>query len=126
MIAGVPDAASGWTLAYRHAFDFSRRLGSVLANGPEGDVLVVKGAPEAVVAQCVSSRLRDTIAAMEAPDRAAVLARVQGLAEQGLRAIAIASRPCSNTSEAPPPSTLATPMWQSPAASTSRPWAASG
>jgi len=28
-------AAQGWTLVGRHAFDFNRRLGSVLASGPK-------------------------------------------------------------------------------------------
>ena len=35
LVAGQPDAAQGWILAGRQAFDFSRRLGSVLATGPE-------------------------------------------------------------------------------------------
>ena len=93
MMAGVPDAAKGWKLLYRHAFDFGRRLGSVLARGPEGDVLVVKGAPESVLAQCVSSRAGGKTAPMSATDRTAALAQVRALAEQGLRAVAIASRP---------------------------------
>jgi Mg2+-importing ATPase len=93
MIAGVKDAAQGWTLTFRHAFDFNRRLGSVLADGPEGVVLVVKGAPEAVIAQCISFRSHAGLAPFEAADRTAALQRVQALAEQGLRAVAIASRP---------------------------------
>ncbi|MEY9706958.1 magnesium-transporting ATPase (P-type) [Bradyrhizobium diazoefficiens] len=52
LVAGRPDAAQGWTLAGRQAFDFSRRLGSVLATGPEGTLLIVKGAPEAVLTLC--------------------------------------------------------------------------
>ena len=35
LIKGSAGAADGWTLAGRHAFDFNRRLGSVLADGPE-------------------------------------------------------------------------------------------
>src|SRR5205807_1802401 len=46
LLASQPDAAHGWILAGRQAFDFSRRLGSVLATGPEHALLIVKGAPE--------------------------------------------------------------------------------
>lgn len=35
LIEGSAGASAGWTLVGRHAFDFSRRLGSVLAKGPE-------------------------------------------------------------------------------------------
>jgi Mg2+-importing ATPase len=93
LLAGAPGAAKGWTLLYRHAFDFGRRLGSVLARGQDGDVLVVKGAPENIVAQCVSSRSGGKVTPMNASDRAAALEQVRTLAEQGLRAVAIASRP---------------------------------
>lgn len=82
LVAGRPDAAQGWTLAGRQAFDFSRRLGSVLATGPEGALLIVKGAPEAVLALCT----------MDERARAAALARVHGLASEGLRTVAVASR----------------------------------
>ncbi|MDA9436659.1 magnesium-translocating P-type ATPase [Bradyrhizobium sp. CCBAU 51627] len=82
LVAGRPDAAQGWTLAGRQAFDFSRRLGSVLATGPEGALLIVKGAPEAVLALC----------AMDEQARKAAAARVHELATEGLRAVAVASR----------------------------------
>ncbi|WFU42690.1 magnesium-translocating P-type ATPase [Bradyrhizobium sp. CB82] len=83
LVAGCAGAAQGWTLAGRQAFDFSRRLGSVLANGPEGARLIVKGAPEAVLELCT---INDAA-------RAAAMARVRGLATEGLRTVAIASRP---------------------------------
>ncbi|GGI19965.1 magnesium-translocating P-type ATPase [Bradyrhizobium guangdongense] len=83
LVAGRPDAAQGWTLAGRQAFDFSRRLGSVLATGPEGELLIVKGAPEAVLALC----------ALDEQARQAAMARVHELATAGLRAVAVASRP---------------------------------
>ena len=43
LVAGTAGAAQGWNLVGRHAFDFNRRLGSVLASGPEGTLLIVKG-----------------------------------------------------------------------------------
>ncbi|WP_394760823.1 magnesium-translocating P-type ATPase [Phenylobacterium sp.] len=95
LIAGVADAAKGWILIARHAFDFNRRMGSVLANGPDGRLLIAKGAPESMVAQCASSRSGGQILSMAAKDRTAVLAQVRSLAEEGLRAVAVASRPWS-------------------------------
>ncbi|EJN11502.1 magnesium-translocating P-type ATPase [Bradyrhizobium sp. YR681] len=83
LVAGRPDAAQGWTLAGRQAFDFSRRLGSVLATGPEGALLIVKGAPEAVLELCV----------MDDGARTRAIARVHELATEGLRSVAVASRP---------------------------------
>jgi Mg2+-importing ATPase len=85
LVAGQPDAAQDWTLAGRHAFDFSRRLGSVLATGPKGALLIVKGAPEAVLALCT----------MDENACVAAMARVHQLASEGLRTVAIASRPWS-------------------------------
>src|SRR6185369_14216088 len=74
------------------AFDYTRRLGSVLAAGPEGDLLIVKGAPEAVLALCSFSRADGSVAALNDGARAAALAQVHLLAEAGQRAVAVASR----------------------------------
>ncbi|WP_439394669.1 magnesium-translocating P-type ATPase [Bradyrhizobium sp. PMVTL-01] len=82
LVAGRPDAVQGWRLAGQQAFDFSRRLGSVLATGPDGALLIVKGAPEAVLALCT----------MDERAREAAMARVRELASEGLRTVAIASR----------------------------------
>lgn len=83
-----------WTLQARLAFDFTRRLGAVLADGPEeGRLLIVKGAPEAVLALCTSRRGTAGVTVMDEDGRAEALQRVQTLAEQGLRAVAVASRP---------------------------------
>jgi len=92
LIAGVADAANGWSSLERRAFDYTRRLGSVLAAGPEGDLLIVKGAPEAVLALCSFSRADGSVAALNDGARAAALAQVHLLAEAGQRAVAVASR----------------------------------
>lgn len=92
LTASAADAANGWKSVQRRAFDFTRRLGSVLAAGPAGDILIVKGSPEAVLALCVSSRAGDAAVSMNDGDRAAALARVHALAEAGQRAVAVASR----------------------------------
>ena len=92
LTGGVADAATGWTSLQRRAFDYTRRLGSGLAAGPEGKLLIVKGAPEAVLALCASSPGAGAIAVMDDAARAGALAQVRALAEAGQRAVAVASR----------------------------------
>jgi P-type Mg2+ transporter len=99
LISGSPGAAEGWTLAGRHAFDFSRRLGSVLANGREGTILIVKGAPETVLELCAHRREREGAREMDEPSRKAQMDRVHALAKEGLRTVAIASRRWSGASQ---------------------------
>jgi Mg2+-importing ATPase len=93
LVACVSNAAEGWKLAGRQAFDFSRRLGSVLATGPEGPLLIVKGAPEAVLELCTQARNGDAPRIMDEAARQAAADRVHALAADGLRTVAIASRP---------------------------------
>jgi Mg2+-importing ATPase len=93
LVAGAAGAAQGFTCAGRQAFDFNRRLGSVLALGAEGPLLIVKGSPQEVLALCTSRRDGPSSAAMGADERAQAMERVRALAEQGLRTVAIASRP---------------------------------
>jgi Mg2+-importing ATPase len=95
LIGGSEKAAEGWALAGRQAFDFSRRLGSVLATGPEGQLLIVKGAPEAVLALCTRRRSGADLQAMDDGAQTAAEERVHALAREGLRTVAIASRPWS-------------------------------
>jgi Mg2+-importing ATPase len=95
LVEGSAKAAEGWTLAGRQAFDFSRRLGSVLAVGPRGPLLIVKGAPEAVLALCTRQRKAADAPAIDAGGRLAAAQHVQRLAMAGLRTVAIASRPWS-------------------------------
>ena len=98
LISGTQHAADNWALVSRHAFDFSRRVGSVLASGPEGTLLIVKGAPEAVLALCTSQREGPNILAMGKRAQADATGLVHNLARDGLRAVAIASRKWSGTS----------------------------
>ena len=95
LIAGADGAVAGWTLLARHCFDFNRRLGSVLADGRHGKLLIAKGAPEAVLPLCTSMRTGTGTSPMGRHEHAAALSNVRALAEQGLRAVAIASRPWS-------------------------------
>ncbi len=96
LLASTPAADQGWVLLGRHSFDFGRRLGSVVANGPDGKVLIAKGAPEAIIALCTSIRSGGK---MGTAKRTAALKSVHSLAEkEGLRTIAVASRAWSGAS----------------------------
>lgn len=92
LIRSCEGAATGWTLAGRHPFDFSRRLGSLLAIGPDGPLLIVKGAPEGVLALCARQRANGIATPMSDAERKQAVDRVHALAQDGLRTIAIASR----------------------------------
>jgi P-type Mg2+ transporter len=96
LVTGTADAAQGWTLVGRHAFDFNRRLGSVLVSGPEGTLLIVKGAPEAMLALCTLRHDGTSSQAMGQGERAQAMEQVHALAEQGLRTVAVASKPWSS------------------------------
>jgi Mg2+-importing ATPase len=92
-----PDAAEGWTRRGRLPFDYQRRMGAVLAEGPAGFLLIVKGAPEAVLAAC------DTVkgATFDGAAREAALQHVRTLAAEGLRSVAVAARPWSDGTRDP-------------------------
>jgi Mg2+-importing ATPase len=94
LMASHPDAAQGWKMLQRHAFDFTRRVGSVWAEGPDGPdgrLLIVKGAPEAVLALCTRHRVGGALQPLDDAGRAQGLARVHALAQDGLRVVAVAS-----------------------------------
>src|SRR5579862_2699848 len=70
----------GWPALDRLPFDHERQLASVLVDAPQGRLLIVKGAPEAVLARCanVPTEAQPTL------DR---------LFASGARVVAVASRP---------------------------------
>ena len=63
-------------------FDFERRRLTVVVAGPDGPLLVTKGAPEAVLACCP-----------DVPERDRVTEYVRGLSGAGYRLLAVASKP---------------------------------
>ncbi|NBR30160.1 MAG: HAD family hydrolase, partial [Betaproteobacteria bacterium] len=85
----APDAVRGFVEQGRYPFDYQRRFGAVLAKNAEGLSLMVKGAPEAVLAACSFSQGQ----ALDDAQRQVILDHVHRLAQDGYRAIAIASRP---------------------------------
>jgi Mg2+-importing ATPase len=98
LIAADPKAADACSILGRDPFDYRRRLGSVVVDGPEGRQLIAKGAPEAVLPLCAASAGGKTFGP---DDRAAELKRTADLAAQGLRSVAIASRPWSKDAADP-------------------------
>ncbi len=100
LVGAVPKAADGWVLVSRLAFDFNRRMGSVMANGPEKSLLIAKGAPESVLAACTASRSNHGSIPFGDAERATALEQVRKLAEEGLRTIAIGSRTWDSPSQA--------------------------
>lgn len=100
LLQGHPEAGQGWTLGARRAFDYARRSGAVLAEGPEGALLIVKGAPEAVLALCTRQRIGGAEQALDAAGRDRIAATIAALAAEGMRAIAVASRPFPATKPA--------------------------
>jgi Mg2+-importing ATPase len=93
LLKGSAGASRGWTLDGRRAFDFARRTGSILARGPDGEILIVKGAPEAVLTLCASLRIEGCLKDMNAAAIDAASDMVRKMASDGLRTIAVASRP---------------------------------
>ena len=97
LVGHHPEAGRGWDLIGQRAFDYGRRTGSVLARGPEGQLLILKGAPEAVLALCTARRVGALTEPMGPEARGQALGQVRSLAEDGLRSIAVASRAWSGS-----------------------------
>jgi len=92
LLDGVPDAPQGWQLLDRHPFDFIQRRGSVLAQGPDGVTLIVKGTPEAILTLCSFQRDGTGTKPMDAAAHEDAHGRIASLAGEGLRTIAVATR----------------------------------
>jgi P-type Mg2+ transporter len=92
-------------------FDFERRRLTVVVEGSDGPILVTKGAPESVLAVCVSYESGDAGASgaaaslpLDEAARVRALATVHALSGEGYRVLAVASRrtgptPCTRADE---------------------------
>ncbi len=86
---------SGWHKIDEVPFDFERRRVSVLADEPRGRrLLIVKGAPEELIARCDRCEAGDgeRVEPMDEAARRRALALFEDLSAQGLRALAVAWR----------------------------------
>ncbi|HSC22146.1 MAG TPA: magnesium-translocating P-type ATPase [Casimicrobiaceae bacterium] len=95
ILARAGDEGGGCRKLDEMAFDFDRRLVSVLVADDAGVRLIVKGAPEDVLARCSSVTGGDAGRDVGIFDKAACLARFEALGRQGLRVLAIATRALS-------------------------------
>ncbi len=87
-------SVAGWTKIDEVPFDFERRRVSVLAAGPPGRLLVVKGAPEDVLRLCTHYEVHDRgrVAPLTAEQRDRAAATYAALSNAGFRSLAIAWR----------------------------------
>jgi Mg2+-importing ATPase len=74
-------------------FDFERRRISIVLDGPEGRQIIAKGAPESLLPACAGYRHRGQNLPWTGEARSAALATYQRLSAQGMRVLAVASRP---------------------------------
>ncbi|MFY0583219.1 cation-translocating P-type ATPase [Cystobacter fuscus] len=82
----------GWLKVDEVPFDFERRRVSVLLEHEGRRVLVVKGAPEDVLACCTHYELEGTPRELDARARTQVRARFEALGAEGFRVLAVAWR----------------------------------
>lgn len=77
-------------------FDNSRKRMSTLSLKDGRVWAAVKGAPESILAQCTQVRIGDRVEPFDSPARQAVLERLDPLAADGLRILALAERTFSD------------------------------
>jgi Mg2+-importing ATPase len=93
-ILGAAPPAAGWTLLGEAPFGFERRRSSVLCEGDGQRLLVVKGAPEAVLAACAEVEGPGGVGQLMTPMlRADLLARADARGTEGLRLLGVAAHP---------------------------------
>jgi len=98
-VASVQPRLDAYHVLDRNELDFTRRRMSAVVRGPDGRRLVVKGAPEAVLA--VSNLAED--------GRAALAQRAAAFEHQGYRVIAVADKPIATDRTSAADETALTP-----------------
>jgi len=93
ILAAPGTTGTGWRKLDELPFGFERRRVSVLAENAGHRVLVLKGAPEDVLAACGSLQRGDEVVPLDAAARTSALARYDAFSRDGLRVLAVASRP---------------------------------
>lgn len=72
-------------------YDFVRRRVSVFAEGPEGRLLICKGAPESVLAQCTHYRLGQQVLALDDVSRQHATETLNRFSMDGFRVLGVAT-----------------------------------
>ena len=83
-------------------FDSERMRHSVVCETADGAVLYCKGAPERVLPLCPFLFDGDKVVALDVATRAAIVAAQEGMAERGLRSLALATKHLSSDEVATP------------------------
>ena len=90
ILAHPVDGTAGYTKLDELPFDFERRRVSVVADGPEGTLLVAKGAPESVLEVCANVELDGAVRPLDDDSRARCLEVFRALSARGARSLAVA------------------------------------
>lgn len=94
ILAGATQDEAGWRLVAELPFDFQRRRSAVLLAHGEARELIVKGAPEALLALCDACELPGgALAPLDTARRRAIGALIEESGAQGLRLLGVARRP---------------------------------
>jgi len=92
ILAAPGQGADGWRKLDELPFGFERRRVAVLAEHEGRHLLVVKGAPEDVLAACTSIERGGQVLPLDADARAGAKARFDALGRDGMRVLAVAWR----------------------------------
>ena len=92
ILAHQPLDISAWRKLGEVPFDFERRRVSVLVERDGQRLLIVKGAPEDILALCATCESGASIETLDAAGRAAIGSRIDAFGHQGLRVLAVATR----------------------------------
>ncbi|MFC7344725.1 cation-translocating P-type ATPase [Saccharopolyspora griseoalba] len=92
LLPGQPGGSAG-DLVAEHPFDSDRKMMSAVRLGRDGELLLIaKGAPESVLGRCTHRLVGGSEAALDGSGRGALREQVDGMAAQGVRVIALATR----------------------------------
>jgi len=92
ILAAANDAGAGWQWIATAPFDFERRRSGVLAEHGARRLLIVKGAPEAVLAVCTAYENADDTAPLDQAHRDKLNALQEARANAGERMLGVAWR----------------------------------
>ena len=90
--AGLPEPSEATSLLYEVPFDSVRKTMSVAVREPEGDILYVKGAPEAILDKCTSEYWGGATRHLSDDRRHDLLEANTQMAHRALRVLALAYR----------------------------------
>jgi len=94
LLASSDDDGSGWRMLADLPFDFQRRRSSVLVASGDERQMIVKGAPEALLAVCDRfEQAGGHIGQLDDVARAGLLELIEAKGAQGLRLLGVARRP---------------------------------